>query len=234
MDKNILIVERINDKYIIEHILKNLKINKNINIEPPLDNSLDFIELDGSDLKKISDKLTELKSDILKSKAPVKIGIILDLDKNKIEERIALINKAIETAYENKNSISNENKFEKIELEEISFDLACHFICHQGEGELEDLLHALRPSGTFFSDGVFECCQTTCFSDGKTLSLKELGKLRMDFYRRFDILTKAEKKQAKINVQWDNFLSNHPEAFDFNKNVTELDNLKAFLKLFST
>ena len=106
-----------------------------------------------------------------------------------------------------------------------------------GKGEIEDLLWAVRDYETTFSD----CLQTAwveCFTQkgkvlhemGGNITPKELRKYCIDAYKRFDVL---QKKRDSRTTQWDNFLKDNPQAFDFGKDeVVELKELKDFLQMF--
>ena len=91
-----IIVESFNDQAIYKHILDNFcqsTMNPEISTEiEPITNDLDWIELNGLNESKLSLKLKELQSDLLRAKKTPKIGIIIDLDDSTISDRIDYLN----------------------------------------------------------------------------------------------------------------------------------------------
>lgn len=87
-----IIVESFNDQAVYSHILHNHCIPR-VDIEI-IEKSHEWIELGGLSPKALTIKLKDIKSDIYKAEESLKIGIIIDIDNETIESRIALLNEA--------------------------------------------------------------------------------------------------------------------------------------------
>jgi hypothetical protein len=75
--RSILVVESKNDKYFFQSVIKHL--NYNIEIEDPIFLDEDYRDMDGSDSKKLTNALKDLKADIQKEDIE-RVGIVLDID----------------------------------------------------------------------------------------------------------------------------------------------------------
>ncbi|MFV5534076.1 DUF3226 domain-containing protein [Acinetobacter pittii] len=228
-----IIVESFNDQAIYTHILNNF-CKSETDIEPFIDN-LDWVELKGLEQSKLIIKLKEIKSELIRATTIAKIGIIIDLDDSSVEKRIEFLNELCSQAFELTIDIEKESEFKFYEIPEqdIEFELAYCFSGLNGQGELEDLLKVI--ADTTKSDHA-NCLLTgwePCLkSKGIDISKKNLQKIWIDFYKRYDCLTSKQKSNAGKYMKWDNFLSLHPEKFDFSKDIPELNELKKFLTFF--
>ena len=228
-----IIVESFNDQAIYTHILNNF-CRSSTEIEPIVDH-LDWVDLGGLERTKLIIKLKDIRSELIKAMTTPKIGIIIDLDNSSAEKRINFLNDLCSEAFELNIDIEKESEFKLYKIPEynLDFELAYCFSGLNGEGELEHLLKEIADTSESHHANCLETGWKTCLQT-KNIDVKpkELRKLWMDFYKRLDCLTKTEQKQAKQNVQWDNFLLLHPEKFDFSKDIKELNEIKSFLSKF--
>lgn len=231
---NKIIVESFNDKAIYSHILKRY-CRSDTDIESIV-NDPDWIDLDGLEETKLTTKLEEILTDIIKAKATPKIGIIIDLDMSSVKDRITFLNSICSKAFNIAIDIERENEFKTFLLPDydLDFELAYCFSGLNGSGELEHLLKEIADTQSSHHANCLETGWKPCLaSKGVTVKDKDLRKLWMDFYKRMDCLSNKQRKQAKENVKWENFLVLHPEKFNFEKDIPELNNIKQFLTSFA-
>ncbi|MFM9952151.1 MAG: DUF3226 domain-containing protein [Saprospiraceae bacterium] len=157
--RNILIVESFNDKSFIELLLSDLKLTQNTLTEtieiidlhkfPDPDNPAN--ELRGK--KNIGKRLNSLYIDLrnrAEYKDVSKVGIILDMDSDTLEQNLKLVNEAIEYAFKINSSLSKEGEPATIEipldrLNTFPIEVSCFFTKDQtGKGNLETLLYEIR------------------------------------------------------------------------------------------
>lgn len=228
-----IVVESFNGKAIYSHILENF-CRSNTDIEA-ISNELDWIELEGLEQTKLLRKLKDIKTDIIKAELTPKVGIIIDLDSFTIEQRISFLNNICSEAFSLNIDLENPCEFKTYFLPEyeLDFELAYCFSGLNNTGELEHLLKEIADTTKSHHANCLELGWKSCLkSKGIEVKEKDLRKLWMDFYKRMDCLSNKERKQAKENVKWENFLTLHPEKFDFNKDIEELNIIKSFLKQF--
>ena len=213
---NKLIVESQNDKYFIERLITKLNLN-NLDFYEPLCNINDYICLDGMDnLKK---RLQDEKLDDID-----RLGIILDVDKEGLSQRLSQINTILkELNIDIQLDIINQfKKDEKLDLE-----IACYIINIDDEGELEDILKEIKTSDSTYAD-CLDNWKECLIQNGKDISEKDLLKFWINNYIRFDTCSNDDKKQIskKCNLK----VALEKDIWDFDHKV--LDDLKVFLKLF--
>jgi hypothetical protein len=250
---NILIVESENDQYFIEtlvnQVLSSDTSDTNIcKIDDYKHSSLDETKL----TIQISNSLLDANKNI-----STKIGIILDMDNSTEQERIDLINKCLEKSF-------NENEFDYPQPSKltrtqefvycqtnynIAIQIACFFTNIDGQGELETILKAIKNQESTFADCIYTGWLNCLINQGKKLgkrgescdiSDKEILKLWVDFYKRFDTLPR--NKRDECNTDWrgimTGFTKNNKklskargiEIFDLNS--PKLDGIKSFLRMF--
>ena len=236
-----IIVESFNDQAIYKHILDNFcqsTMNPEISTEiEPITNDLDWIELNGLNESKLSLKLKELQSDLLRAKKTPKIGIIIDLDDSTISDRIDYLNVICSKVFEINIDIKKTNEFNKYILPEynLEFELGYCFSGLNGKGELEHILINIADTTISYHADCLKTCWVNCLNEkGITFREKDLRKLWIDFYKRYDCLTSSQKNNAGKYTQWQNFLEKHPNKFDFSKEIHELNEIKIFLTKFSS
>jgi len=246
---NILIVESENDQYFIEALAKKVSLeNKVCKIDTFKHSSFD------EQGKKLTTQIISALSDIDRKLS--KIGIILDLDKSNQIERINLINKCLKQALNdcgyNEPSIflSKINELISIPIDELlSIKVACFFTNIDGEGELETVLKAIKTKDSKFADclyeGWLECLNKKgikIVNQGESgdFNDKELLKLWVDFYKRFDTLKRKDRDEK--NTDWRGIMTGITKKEDkldcvrgediFDLQSEKLRELKSFLQLF--
>jgi len=205
---NILIVESENDQYFVQALINHLNLQEKVKVDAPI--STEFERLGGiqEDGTNLIIKLKDIKTEIFK-RGIEKIGIILDIDKKQMTERIQLVNNSLKKVFgEETSTLSSVNEFITIQLdEELSVKIACYFTNVDGKGELEDLLKAIAKADSSFADCLQEGWVKCAESKGKKIegkegnttgvdiSQKELTKLWVDFYKRYDTLKRKERNK---------------------------------------
>ncbi len=245
---NILIVESDNDQYFIEAIVK--KVSSETKFY-----QIDEYKHSSLDEKKLTTQITNSLTDTV-SRNVSKIGIILDMDDSTQEKRIELINKCLKKSFSEcgyldlHGLLTNTNEFITCQIDDyLSVKIACFFTNIDGKGELETILKEIKVAESIFADCLYDGW-LKCVSDrGKKLggkgeqcdiSDKELLKLWVDFYKRFDTLKRKDRNEE--NTDWrgimtgitkkDKPLSNTRGEDIFDLSSKKLDDIKLFLKMF--
>ncbi len=246
---NILIVESENDQYFIQALANFLNNNNTTvcKIDDYKHSSLDKIKLK-----------TQIGS-ALTTRGVSKIGVMLDMDDDTFENRIQLVNEALMNAL-NESSYSEDfiiskpiestNELINIKLDEFTtINFACYFANIDGNGELETLLKAIKKQDSAFADCLNEAWQSCIKTKGKKvvkrgetgdITDKELLKLWVDFYKRFDTLKKGNRNKDSTDWKgiWLGTIGKKgeivpPRGYDiFELNSDILDDLRKFLLLF--
>ena len=153
--KNILIVESFNDSAFIRLLLKDLELFPETDTEvidlhkfPDPDNSDKILRGKTA----IGGKLKSFKGDWLtreKYREVQRLGIILDFDKESLEQNLERVNQAIRGAFGEQPKLATENEFVKIVVAEggvnIELRAACFFTNDSaGNGNLDTLLYEIR------------------------------------------------------------------------------------------
>ncbi|MEO1785289.1 DUF3226 domain-containing protein [Thermodesulfobium sp. 4217-1] len=220
MSKSLLIVESVNDQYFIEGLIEYLKLN--VKVGSPICNIDDYECLGG--LGNLSSRLKDLKKEI-GSKGLKRVGILIDADRDGIENRINLINGAMK-------EICSDVSFTRInELkhsQELDVDFICYIINVNGYGELETLLKTIKSEDSTFAD-CLESWRECVKNFRKEIKDKEFNKFWIQIYFRYDCCTEEEKKRAGKNCNNENSLKKKIWNFE----DSALDGLKEFLKLLA-
>lgn len=247
--KNILIVESENDQYFIEALVKQISTETSVY-------RIDEYKHSSLDEKNLTTQITNALTDV--SRGVSKIGIILDMDDSTQKDRIDLINRCFKKAARDSGlsappELENMNKFLSYRIredEDLKTQIACFFTNIDGQGELETVLWEIKSEESVFADclktGWLSCLKgKKTFSDEKgkpcDISGKELLKLQIDFYKRFDTLKRADRDEK--NTDWRGIMTgitkHHNEPVDargediFNLNHEKLEDIKKFLKMFN-
>ncbi len=245
---NILIVESENDQYFIESLAKKISAeNKVFHIDRYEHCSLDETKLTTKIKNVLLDKAREIS----------KIGIILDMDNDNKTSRIALINKCLDSILK-ENDIVQETlltdikKFVTIPIDDsLERKVACFFTNIDGEGELETVLKAIKSDNynSIFADCLYDGWQTCLKQKGikivgkgeaGDISDKELLKLWVDFYKRFDTLKKGDRNAETADSKgiWLGVTSKGKPLEKargeeiFNLQSEKLADLRSFLEMF--
>ena len=203
---NLLIVEGKSDKKIIESLIKHIN-NLNIHIDNPVCN-IDKCESLGG-IGKLEKKLYSLSRRI-KKESISKVGIIFDADKVGVVQREEEI----------------KDKIKSVFGENLTIDFKIHILNIDGYGELEDILKKIvsnKPIMASCLNSWQECLKE------KQLDNKELNKLWIQVYQKYDCCTKEEQENMRDKCN-DKILIEDKKIYDFNAEINELNDLKKFLK----
>lgn len=124
MGRNILIVESNNDKYFFQSVINHIK--SDLEVAAPIFLDEDYKAIDGSDPKKLTNALKDLKADLQKEYID-RVGIILDLDRHSETERIELINTCVIKAFPSAESLDRVSQFINLNFDDRRIQLACYF-----------------------------------------------------------------------------------------------------------
>jgi hypothetical protein len=245
---NILIVESENDQYFIEALVKNFSDETDIfRIDEYRHSSLDE--------KKLTTQITNALTDI--SRGVSKIGVILDMDDSTKESRIGLINRCLEKSFSDSGYpkidalLTETNKFIACQIDDyLTVSISCFFTNVDGKGELETVLKEISSQPSIFADCLYEgwlhCLNDKNKKYGKKgepcdISDKEILKLWVDFYKRFDTLKRTDRDQK--NTDWKGIMigiTKEGETLSrargneiFNMNHEKLNDIKEFLRMFN-
>jgi len=187
-------------------------------------------------------QLKSLINDIKNGRKEIrKIGIILDIDKNGLRQRIKFVNsqlKQLKCLLGKQYRIVEAGQFIPLTVptddeddEEILIELACYFMNVEGIGELETVLKAIKAKESLYAD----CLQNwrDCLkSHNQEISEKIFDKLWLHYYIRYDTCSKEEQRLAgySCDVRKLDYVFK-PDIFNFDHEV--LNELKAFLRMFN-
>ena len=249
---NTLIVESENDQYFVEALINEMGIkgNKVLSVDQFIYSSLDK--------KKLTTKISSVL-DI--ARYSEKVGIILDMDDSNKLDRISLVNECLVDAFIERgyprpeNLLSDVNKFVENDMDDLlKVKVSCFFTNVNGEGELETVLKSIKTKTSYFADCLYdgwcECLvkKGLVISDRGNacdISKKEILKLWVDFYKRFDTLKKSDRNEK--NTNWQGIMLGEfqnkgrntklnkvrgGDIFDL-KNDEILGDIKSFLAMFS-
>lgn len=234
---NVLIVENKNDKIFIERLIKHLKYpareTGKIDKESIIDS---YRELNGNDSTKLKQALTDIKKDIVEGEVK-KFGIILDLDLQSEQEKLDLIRQCLNDVFQQNIEGLEIGNFREISFVDVktgeheTVQVACYFMNVEGRGELETVLKEIKTQDSPYADCISQKFKECLEEARKPIKDKELDKLWVNYYIRYDTCKRNERKQA------DKYCSMHNFDYVMNKDIWDLDHpilddLKNFLKLF--
>ena len=233
---NKLIVESKNDTAFVKALVKHINANAEVEEISIIE---EFEDLGvGLSEQRLTDKISDVLDEVRK-KDIQKVGILLDLDKETVENRIALVNKCLKKALLDKGFEKNTegvlliNSFSKIKIDDVTdVEFACYFTNVDGEGELETVLKKIKNQNSDYAD-CLESWRDCLNEKGKSVKNKEFDKFWISNYIRFDTCSNTDKGQAERKCSMQNFdyvLENKPI---FNLDNALLSDLKSFLKLFN-
>jgi len=214
---NLLIVESHNDKFFIEALSESLKID--IKINQPICKIDDYECLNGLSEKKLFDCLNEVKFENY-----TKIGIVIDADKEGIENRLALIDTVIKQ-FDDAIEIKNINT--PIRSDKYDLEFVCYITNVDGYGELETLLKIIKSENSTYAD-CLDAWRKCLDQNGKKISDKEFDKFWVSIYGRYDCCTKKDQRHLDTNCTKE--ASVRKPIWNFEHEA--LTDLKAFLQLF--
>jgi hypothetical protein len=241
MAKAKIIVEDKNDKHTYQAIINHIKLQGDLSVsEVEIGWEVSSAE---NNPKKPTGLIRTLKSLLndIRSGSIERIGIVWDIDAY-AEQKLKTVSTAVSEAFGADvivNLFSKPNEFGSVVFdsgtpEEIEVKVACYFVGVNGKGEIEDLLKAIKSQPSPLADCIDEHLPQCLKSHGITdVNDKELVKLWINNYQRYDHLTK--KDRSATNTAWENvMLKRGEQLFDFGKDaVPELIQLKDFLKMMT-
>ncbi len=234
---NVLVVESKNDEVFLKTLIEYLNLSHVRFHESPICNINKFECMEGLDKTRLIGSLKALRRNVPQEMIRT-IGIVLDHD-GKPHERMNLINESIDAVFAPKEPIAKPGEFISAEIkignnEVYPLKIACHLIGVGDGGELETLLKLIKSKDSTYAD-CLEGWKRCLEEQQKVLSEKEYVKFWLNNYVRFDTCSDQEKKQAGRKCSTQAFayvMENKRDAFDFDHPA--LDDLKAFLRLFSS
>jgi hypothetical protein len=217
----LLFVEGPNDKGFVSAFIK-LKL-------PTLDANVKIVSMDG--LGNFAKSLKSFEADI-KNKGIKSVGIIIDKDNKTQAEKIAFVN----------GIFKETDLFKEVLIDEKSLQLLLPVNKHRtvtvslflmqdsnGQGELIDLLKEIKLSSSETADCIIACIKQK----------EDSEKVRLDdwlhFYLKWDSSTKKEREVSnKIGLDKTETKERLDKIFDLDAENNAFQNLKNYLKLFST
>ena len=192
MSKSILIIESKGDKLFLEALIGFMRL-EDIEFSNPICKIDGYLCLGGKDnLKK---ELRELKTEVAKGEV-VRIGVILDADKEGIPAKIQTINEIL-VALQFSIQLAQSNEWANYEDEASgnTISISCHILNFGGYGELETVLRAIKSEKSVFAN-CLESWKDCLHANGETITQKEFDKFWVNIYQRYDCCSKDEKTQA--------------------------------------
>lgn len=219
---SLIIVESHNDKFFIENLRDKLELT-NIEIDEPICNITDYECLNGLSKKKLKLTLDNIKFDKYQ-----KIGIIIDADDKRIEDRIELINICIQSLEEMPSDFKITKMNEFIKVEKLDIEIGCYITNVYGSGELETILKAIALKDSTYADCLVSWRSCLALKN-KKIKDKDFDKFWVSNYLRFDTCTSKEKGQADRKCKGE--IAIKKDIWDFENPI--LNDLKIFLNLLS-
>ena len=244
---NLLIVESKNDKIFIEKLIQIMNLS-NVTVDEPI--CIDeYSCLPGLSETALTEAFEDLLDD-LRRQAISKVGVIIDIDKKTEQERLDFVNSCIVEAFQKSVPLEKVNELiDVMTSNNISFQLGCHFMNVDGQGELETVLKAIKTKDSPYADCLEswrECLKNNKKSipglnqksllnpDWEPISKKDFDKFWLSNYVRFDTCSKRERGAAKDKCSMEAFeyiLEHKSDIFKWDDPI--LEDLKEFLKLFA-
>lgn len=241
MAKSKIIVEDNNDKYTYQAIIDYIKLQATLSvIEVEIDWEISSAESNPEKPTGLVKTFKSLLNDI-RSGSIERIGVIWDIDTD-ANQKLKTVLTAFNLAFGSDviiNLFTKPNEFGSIifdsgKPEEIEIQIACHFVGINGSGEIEDVLKAIKLQASPLADCIDTNLPHCLKANGITdVNDKELVKLWINNYQRYDNLTKKDRTVA--NTKWENvMIKRGVQLFDFSRDeVPELKELKAFLEMMT-
>lgn len=244
-----IIVESKNDKAFLQALRKHIiQTEQSNDIQISEIESNEYRQLNGLNEKALSKVIYEAL-DEREDSPKQQIGILLDWDNESKEDRLNLVNKAINSAIQKwlpykKATISPTvvtlidvntpvSVVADIDGEPQTIEFVTYFTHVDNKGELDTLLKAIIPAEAAVFANSLECWKK-CFEDkGKELDKKKFDKFWLAVYIRFDTCPKDDSRDAENKCNGESLsyvFENKPHIFDWNNAL--LDEIKTFLRLF--
>jgi hypothetical protein len=187
----------------IEALTKHLNLS-NVEFGIPICKIDDYECLQGEG--ELGKQLKSLINEIKNGRKEIrKIGIILDIDKNGLRQRIKFVNsqlKQLKRLLGKQYRIVEAGQFIPLTVptddeddEEILIELACYFMNVEGVGELETVLKAIKAKNSLYAD-CLQNCRDCLKSHNQEISHKFFDKHWLHYYIRYDTCSEEEQRLA--------------------------------------
>jgi hypothetical protein len=242
MPKKYIIVEDNSDKYTLEAILRNMANQDKAIVASAetVDWEIRSAESNLENPTGLAESIESVLREIPMGKYD-KIGLVWDTDNFTAAERVLQFNNAINKAIKNHTKkypenvaniiapLTEINQFVPLEVNGVAVQVGCYFIHHNGTGEMEDLLKAIKNKPSPIADCVDKLMPGCMQENGEvTPKNKDLVKLWINHYQRYDTLEPKDRKEK--STKWENVMLHRSDIFDFNRaDQPALDELKFFL-----
>lgn len=228
---NILIVESKNDKIFLEALINYL--NYDIKVEKPIYID-DYEYLQGLNETQLIKTLKELKADA-PEKGIEKIGIVIDIDDQGINQRLEMVNQCIKNVFNNTQNLNNTSELITLSTDyDNKIEIACYFTNVDNKGELETVLKTIKTQTSPHAECLIDwkdCLE----KKGYSITDKNFDKFWISIYLRYDTCSANEQRQAGRKCSMNNFdyiMENKSYIWNFEHPI--LEDLKLFLALFET
>jgi hypothetical protein len=227
---NLILVEGESDKHFIEAFIRHIKISTPTKVSDACICSVDEVEcLGGLSSTSVARALGGLKGGIRKGGIE-KLGIIVDVDDKKEEERLILVNTAIEEVFGVAGLLKEVGVLEDLPVDQHqTIKVGCYLTNINGKGELETVLRTIKGKASDYGD-CLEAWRACLKSKGKVVKQKDFDKLWVQMYIRYDTCSKTDRKQAMKNCCFKASLEKN-EVWDLSHSCLEV--LRAFLLQFN-
>jgi histidyl-tRNA synthetase len=145
---------------------------------------------------------------------------------------LALVNDAIKESFDVANipDLIGTSQFIKVSIDSnTEIEIACFFIHIDDKGELEDVLREIKTHESNHAD-CLEKWQKCLETKSIKKTNKEINKLWLQIFIRYDVCSKEEQENAGKCCNLKYVLENKTDVFDFTHQC--LNELKTFLEMF--
>jgi hypothetical protein len=229
--KSIFIVESENDKFFCERYIRFLNENSfrtDAEVIAPLCSVDDYECMDGLNEAKFIQALNSIQNRSRKEGIG-KIGIVIDIDNNTIEEKLSLVNAALSKSnFDVRNNINNVNTFVSVKVDnDIDIQIACYFTNVENRGNLDTLLKNIKKSESDFAD-CLEAWRGCIGAHKKDIKNSDFDKFWLQVYMRYDQCSAKDQKQAGRKCDFISSLNKDIWSFD----AEILNSFRDFITLF--
>jgi hypothetical protein len=222
---NVMIVESQDDEAFLRAIIEHINESNHLTIT-----IVEFYILDGierENYRSLEQRLKRLNNTLLKDDIQ-KIGIVLDLDEQTREERLALVSQCIQRVFREAVRIDDTQKLFQLNAS-TNTQIGCHFLHVNEQGELETVLREIKTQDSPHADCV-EAWRFCLAQKNIDINRKKIDKLWIQNYIREDTPSQNEKREAKKYCNLSHALTKK-DIWNFEHEV--LNELKEFLQLFA-
>ncbi len=227
---NLILVEGENDKHFVEALVNHVKISRPTKVSDACICSVDEVEcLGGLSSRSVAMALGGLRSGIRKEGVE-KLGIIVDIDDKTEEERLSLVNMAINEVFGVAGLLKKVGVFEDLVVDKHqTIKVGCYLTNVNGLGELETVLKEIKIQPSAYGD-CLDAWRACLISKGKVIKQKDFDKQWVQMYIRYDTCSKKDSTQAMKNCCFKASLEKNEV---WNLNHCCLEGLRTFLLQFN-